>query len=111
MRTLGTVDDWLKLKSEVYLTNRKYMQKGVTLYDLRKLDKPMTCTYPSSQPDGDPMIYFGNQCPYMQKGEFNYTCQTLFYPCGSGGSMVLSDSMAEDPNWYEYNVEDYLKGE
>lgn len=107
MKTLGTIDEWIKHKPEAFITNRSFLQKGAAIHGFKRNKMLVESTYPSSHPDGQPMIYFGNQCPYIQKGKFRYTASSIYWPAGCGGGVVLSDDQADDPNWFEYDCKDY----
>lgn len=120
MKYLGTIDEWAKFDTKTYVTNKKFVrQKGVAFYNITKHDTDQLITYPigfrpydnadSENIHVTPLIYFGNQCPYMVKGKFRYTCGVVFYPTGSGGTFPLSDEMLNDPNWEKYEIEDYYK--
>jgi len=120
MKTLGTIKEWLKHNPDAYLTNKNFLQKGVSIFNIQKLKKSQKFTYPISfRPDycdtenmhADPMIYFGSSCPYIVKGFFNYTAGVVHWSSGSGSTFPLSKNMIKDSNWYEYDSTNYEKGE
>lgn len=104
MRTLGTVYEWVKMKPEVRLTNRTLLQEGTYVSNLKHHPEYIEATAPCYRPDdvSRVMIHFGNQCPYMNKGKFPFSCYFANAIHVGGGCTVLSEHMAQDPNWEEY---------
>jgi hypothetical protein len=101
MRLLGTIDEWIKHDPNAILKNDKFLQDGVGIESFKKHDAPFKANYASRTPDeGQPVIHYGASCFYRNDGVFNYSCfSTSIW--GSGGSQVLSDKQANDPNWYK----------
>ena len=111
MKLLGTIDEWIEHNPKACLTNKKFLQQGVMVYDFKKSKNPQQWTYPTRRAGGkDPMIYFGNCCPYIETGYFYYSCGVEYMFSAQGCSYPLSDEMANDPNWEEYGYDHYLKG-
>jgi hypothetical protein len=118
LKRYGSLEEWLQFNPKAFLTNKNFIkQKGVAFYNFRKEESPQKCTYPIGyRPDYedtenmhvDPMIYFGPQAPYMVKGYFTWFSGVIFYPSGAGASFPISDNMAADSNWENYEIEDYL---
>lgn len=108
MKVLGTLKEWLEKDPTAWLTNKKFLQKDVFITGFYFQEKTLECEYPSATPDfGDPVIYFGNSCFYMLKGKFNWFAMATYYPSCSGGSCLLSNAQAEDPNWEEFDWKKY----
>lgn len=122
MRLLGTIYEWIEYNPDVFLTNRKFLQKGVSIHSFRKLDKPTRFTYPTklnslqlqysdtNDIHSTPLIYFGSCAPIMVKGIFDYSCGVIYWASGQGSTFPLSEEMLEDPNWEEYDISHYEKG-
>ena len=122
MRLLGTIYEWIDYNPDAYLTNRKFLQKGVSIYNFKKLDKPekfnYTCKGNSislqyvdlNDYHSTPLIHFGPQAPYMVTGTFEYMCGVINWASASGGVYPLSKEMLEDCNWEEYDIDQYEKG-
>jgi len=112
MKLLGTIDEWLKHKPKAWLRNDEILRlKGMAIFNITKHPELIECTYPSGRYwDGaEPLLYVGaaTMCPYMLKGKFSYTCGLTNYEFGAAGSAVLSDNQANNPNWYEWTMDDY----
>jgi len=116
----GTIKDWIAHDPKAMITNQKYLQKGVALFNFKELPTEETFMYPIagrppaySDPDNlhlTPFIYFGPQCPYMVKGKFKYQAIVMYLLSGSMGVFPLSDEMVNDTGWEWYSIEEYEKG-
>lgn len=105
MRTLGTIDEHLKLNPDAQLTNRNFLQQGVFVHCIKKHPKGIKATkvtFARAEDRSVVMIYFGSACPYIDDGVFPYSCSAVCEFGGCGYSTVLTQRMADDPNWEIY---------
>jgi hypothetical protein len=113
VRLLGTIKEWIEHDPSVFLVNKKFLQEGAAIHNFYKLDKPEKFYYPTKGNSislqytdtknyhSTPLIFFGGSAAYMATGEFEYVCNAIYWPSGSGTSYPISEEMLNDPNWEE----------
>ena len=101
----------MKHNPETFITNKKFLQEGVAIYSVVKHEIPKVWTYPIGHRPDDyadtknmsvtPLIYFGNSCPYIVSGEFEYSAAVFYWYSGAGSTFPISKEMMDDENWEE----------
>lgn len=104
MKKIGTIDEWIKENPNAILTNDKVLQPEVGIIHFEKRSELFKADYASLTPNGKPVIWYGPSGFYRQKGMFRYSCHTVSI-FSNGGSQVLSDEQANDPNWHEWEFD------
>jgi hypothetical protein len=105
MKTIGTLMEWHKKDPDQWVAN-DHMQKGVAIRLSEYVPEGRMTKYESGRADGQPWIYFGSKCPYIVD-DLVYWFVAWAYGVG-GGLTAMSNELANDPNWYNVELDEQL---